>query len=125
MSDFKKRYSFRLSEEDREIYEFLETSKETNSETIRKLLKFALNQINQEKEKKRKQQEYVDLKNELKLIKEQQNEGFQEILDRLNNGIIVQNENQLDDIEDEEKAKVEKSLENSIDSMLDSFGMFD
>lgn len=117
---WKKRYSFRLTDDDKDIYDFIQSSKATESETIRKMLKFALRTINQEKAREQSQQEYKTIKRELELIREQQNKGFQEVLDRLNNGVILKDEEHSDD---NERERVAKSVENSIDSMLDSFGL--
>src|SRR5690625_5472549 len=47
-NDWKKRYSFRLTEDDKDVFDFIESSQESNSETIRKLLKFAILHINTE-----------------------------------------------------------------------------
>ena len=54
---WKKRYSFRLTDDDKDIYDFIQSSKATESETIRKMLKFALRTINQEKARQQSQQE--------------------------------------------------------------------
>lgn len=115
-----KRYTFRVTEKDEDIYNFIESSKQTSSETIRQLLKFALAQIKKEKEKQKIIQQHEQILNELKQLREQQNQGFQEIMNKLNSGLIVASH----EVENnEEKELVEKSMENSIDSMLSSFGL--
>lgn len=115
-----KRYTFRVTEKDEDIYNFIESSKQTSSETIRQLLKFALAQIKKEKEKQKISQQYEQILNELKQLREQQNQGFQEIMNKLNSGLIAASHEAENS---EEKELVEKSMENSIDSMLSSFGL--
>lgn len=53
-------------------------------------------------------------------LREQQNQGFQEIMNKLNSGLIAASHEAENS---EEKELVEKSMENSIDSMLSSFGL--
>lgn len=127
MSDITKKYSFRLTSEDQDIYEFIELYKEKNidySETIRKLLKYAIVQINKEKEREQKENQYQEIKKELSLLKKQQEIYFNKIFDKLDNSVLIQGEISNDEI-NKEKEKVEKSIENSIDFMINSFGMFD
>ena len=113
---WKKRYTFRLTEADKDVHDFIESSNETDSETIRKLLKFAIKQIEIELNQ-RKENELLmsidekidDLQKELTFIKKS-----------LNEGIEIKNNQQIDDGDvDEDK------LEKSMQSMLDAFGFSD
>lgn len=120
---WKKRYSFRLTEDDKDIYDFIERSKESNSETIRKLLKFAIAQLHIEKKKREEEKFNAAILQKIEELTRQQKQHHLEIMDKLNNGIIVNDSNSNND--DEEQEKVNKSVENSFFSMLESFGMDD
>ena len=113
---WKKRYTFRLTEADKDVHDFIESSNETDSETIRKLLKFAIKQIEIELNQ-RKENELLmsidekidDLQKEINFIKKS-----------LNEGITLKNNQQIGDSDvDEDK------LEKSMQSMLDAFGFSD
>jgi RNA polymerase-interacting CarD/CdnL/TRCF family regulator len=119
----KKRYSFRLSYNDQDIYDFIESSNINESETIRNLLRLAIQVIEKDKDKKEETKAYEKIKDELEKIKRQQDKAFQDILDKLNNGFVVKDAEHTDENDDKEnKGRASDSLENSIESLLDSFG---
>lgn len=116
-NDWKKRYSFRLTEDDKDIYDFIESSKESNSETIRKLLKFAILHINTEMKHRKENELLYEIIERLNGIESKQ----VDVYNMLKSGIFVTEETSDDDKEDE----VNDSIEKSMDSMLDVFGCGD
>lgn len=118
-----KKYSFRLTNNDKEIYQFLESSKKTNSETIRELLRFAISKLKQMEREQKRNNIYLKLQNELVQIKELQEKHHAELIEKLNKGIIVSGSEE--ESESECGNEVSESIENSIDSMLHMFGMDD
>lgn len=117
----KKRYQFRLTADDKDIFDFVSKSKGTESETIRKLLKFAVSEIEKERENRKHIDLLQNIISELHDIKIKQQDNHSKVMDRLDLGIVIENEkqDQLKNTEDE----VTRSVENSIDSMIDSFGV--
>lgn len=120
---FKKRFSFRLTDQDKDIHDFVVSSKKSESETIRELLRFALDQIEVEKKRQAKQTLHNEIMNELKDIKAYQYQKLNEIVDKLDKGTYVNGANE--ETLDQEQANVSKSVDNSIDLMLNSFGFHD
>lgn len=118
-----KKYSFRLTNNDTEVYQFLESSKKTNSETIRELLRFAISKLKQMEREQKRNNIYLELQNELVQIKELQEKHHTELIEKLNKGIIVSGSEE--ESESECGNEVSESIENSIDSMLHMFGMDD
>lgn len=115
-NDWKKRYSFRLIEGDKEVYEFIESSQESNSETIRKLLKFAILHINTEIKHRKENELLYEIIERLNGIESKQ----VDVYNMLKSGIFVTEETSDDDKEDE----VNNSIEKSINSMLGAFGLY-
>lgn len=119
-NNWKKRYTFRLTDEDKAIHDFIEKSKETNSETIRRLLKFALMQIELEKKKQVENKLFAKVLDEIQSLKEQQEKNHLDVMERINSGVEIKQDNEKKSVE---QNKVDKSIENSMNSMLESFGM--
>ncbi|MEN1969701.1 hypothetical protein WMZ97_16685 [Lentibacillus sp. N15] len=118
---WKKRYSFRLTNGDKDICDFIQSSKETESETIRRLLKFALAQMEKEKRSQQENKLIYNILSELQGIKEQQTKNHQSLVEKIDKGMVIKDKKG----EDEEQKKIDQSIENSIDSVLDMFGMTD
>lgn len=112
---WKKRYSFRLTKDDKEVYDFLESSQESNSETIRKLLKFAILHINTEIKHRKENELLYEIIERLNGIESKQ----VDVYNMLKSGISVTKETSYDAKEDE----VNDSIEKSMDSMLGAFGL--
>ena len=99
----------------------MKSSKEKNSKSIRKLLEFSLAHNNREKENC---EQYEQIKNEISALKDQQEVDFKNVLNQLKNNTLVQNSEQVNDNKVKEIEKIEQSVNNSIDSLLSSFGTF-
>src|SRR5690625_98849 len=106
--DWKKRYSFRLTEDDKDVYDFIETSKESNSETIRKLLKFAILHINTEIKHRKENELLYEIIERLDGIESKQIDVY----DMLNSDVSVTEETSDDGKEDEVSDSVEKSMDS-------------
>lgn len=117
--NWKKRYSFRLTEIDKDIYEYIQNSNESESETIRKLLQYALIQIEKEKRLEKGINERILL--ELKNLREEQHKNHQILVERIKRGTIISPTHNSEI--DVEKEKVNNVVKNSADSLLNSFGM--
>jgi len=115
-NDWEKRYSFRLTNEDEKLGKFLENVPKTKrSEVIRKLLHYALSGITQEKNDK----EQIQLLNEeIKRLSEVVLKNHNEILKKLEAGIVMKGFQ-----EDEEGKISEDAIEDSAFAMLNSFGI--
>lgn len=114
-NDWKKRYSFRLTKDDKEVYDFIESSQESNSETIRKLLKFAILYIDTEMKHRKENELLYEIIERLNGIESKQ----VDVYNMLKSGVSVTKEISDDDKEDE----VNDSIEKSMDSMLGAFGL--
>ncbi|OEC01258.1 hypothetical protein EYB33_12280 [Lysinibacillus sphaericus] len=113
-NSWEKRYTFRLTEDDDTIQTFLENvPKNKRSEVIRKMLHFAYNTMTREQ----KEQEQIDaLKAEIKLLNETVLKNHKEIMNRLENGTI------MDSLKKEYEIS-EEAIEDSAYAMLTSFGV--
>src|SRR5690625_1871360 len=114
-NDWKKRYSFRLTEDDKDIYDFIESSKESNSETIRKLLRFAILHINTEMKHRKENELLYEIMERLEGIESKQ----VDVYNMLKSGASLTEEVSGDDKKDE----MNDSIEKSMDSMLNAFGL--
>src|SRR5690625_5129625 len=107
---WKKRYTFRLTEADKDVHDFIESSNKTDSETIRKLLKFAIKQI--ETEVKQRKENNLLLGIDKKIDNLQRDLTF--IKKSLNEGITIKNNQQKDD-SDVDEDKLEKSMKSMLE----------
>jgi len=88
--NWKKRYSFRLQEEDKEIYHLLQQVPDNKrSETIRQMLRFAYRTV---LAGKKTQQDIQGLVAEIKSLKVNQDLQHQELLKKIGNGVAIKNE---------------------------------
>lgn len=116
--NWEKRYSFRLQEEDKEIYKLLQQVPDNKrSETIRQMLRFAFRTMS---EGKKTEQGIQDLLAEMKSLKENQELQYQELLVKIGNAVAIKNEevNKPDDNKMNEQA-----IDDSASAMLSSFGV--
>ncbi len=119
MSNWQKRYSFRLTEDEKEMFEFLEgVPSSRRSETIRKMLKYAYRHMNGEQEK---QKEFRNLFAEIESLKMVQKEQHEELLEKLSQGISVVDVQNV--VKEKEKDITEKAISNSANALLSSFGV--
>lgn len=63
---------------------------------------------------------FAKVLDEIHLLKEQQEKNHLDVIKRIKSGVEVKNDNETKNVE---QNKVEKSVENSMNSMLESFGM--
>lgn len=114
--NWNKRYSFRLTNGDREIYDFLEqVPNNKRSEVIRKMLKIAYRTMN---EGKNYDEKINKLYTELQIIKDLQQKNHEEMMSKLKSGISV-GENK----ERNEDEISEKTISDSANEMLSAFGI--
>ena len=116
--NWEKRYSFRLQEEDKEIYNLLQQVPDNKrSETIRQMLRFASRTM---LDGKKTQQDIQTLSAEIKSLKESQELQHQELLMKIGNAVAIKNEvvNKPDDNKMNEQA-----IDDSASAMLSSFGV--
>jgi len=116
--NWEKRYSFRLQEEDKEIYKLLQQVPDNKrSETIRQMLRFAFRTMS---EGKKTEQGIQDLLAEIKSLKENQELQHQELLVKIGNAVAIKDEevNKPDDNKMNEQA-----IDDSASAMLSSFGV--
>ncbi|MBO0588232.1 hypothetical protein [Sporosarcina sp. E16_8] len=116
--NWEKRYSFRLQEEDKEIYKLLQQVPDNKrSETIRQMLRFAFRTMS---EGKKTEQGIQDLLAEMKSLKENQELQYQELLVKIGNAVAIKNE----EVNKPEDNKMnEQAIDDSASAMLSSFGV--
>lgn len=116
--NWEKRYSFRLQEEDKEIYKLLQQVPDNKrSETIRQMLRFAFRTMS---EGKKTEQGIQDLLAEIKSLKENQELQHQELLVKIGNAVAINNE----EVNKPEDNKMnEQAIDDSASAMLSSFGV--
>lgn len=112
-----KRYTFRLTDDDIEVYHYLESSNKPTSETIRELLRFAISM-----RKIGDKDAYFELKNELIQMKEILENLQLNLINKTNTEITVSDPTNLNN---NNSVNEILSIENSIDSMFDVFGIED
>lgn len=116
--NWEKRFSFRLQEEDKKIYDLLlQVPENKRSETIRQMLRFSFRTM---LDGKKTQQDIQALLAEIKSLKEKQELQHQELLMKIGNGVAIRNEviNESDDNKMNEQA-----IDDSASAMLSSFGV--
>ena len=117
--NWEKRYSFRLKEEDEEIYNLLaQVPDNKRSETIRQMLRFAVRTIS---DGQRANQDNQRLLTEVKLLKENLEEQHRELLERIDSSLAMR-EGQISK-SDGESTITEQAIDDSASAMLSSFGV--
>lgn len=114
-----KRYTIRLSENDKDIFNYLEGSNKKNkNELIKGLLRSALEQKEVEKE---------DLiLAELKTLQKEQRQFYEKVMIKLNNDLVSKVEEKVEVSKkiEENDSEISQAIDNSIDYMLSGFGEF-
>lgn len=118
-ANWEKRYSFRLQEEDEEIYNLLARVPDNKrSETIRQMLRFAVrtlseNQISNEENRR--------LLKEVQLLREDLVKQHLELLTKIESSLSAGNVRADDTNED--STITEQAIDDSASAMLSSFGI--
>ena len=117
--NWEKRYSFRLKEEDEEIYNLLaQVPDNRRSETIRQMLRFAVRTIS---DGQRVNHDNQCLLTEVKLLKDNLEEQHRELLDRIDSSLAMR-EGQISK-SDRESTITDQAIDDSASAMLSSFGV--
>ena len=117
--NWEKRYSFRLKEEDEEIYNLLaQVPDNKRSETIRQMLRFAVRTIS---DGQRVNQDNQRLLTEVKLLKENLEEQHRELLKKIDSSLAMR-EGEVSK-QSGESTITEQAIDDSASAMLSSFGV--
>lgn len=115
--DWKRNFAFRLKEDDEIISRFICSSKKSESDTIRELLRFAINEINRVRDKRILAENFRQLESKLTELIQTQEKNHHEIMEFLKNNRIISDNEQ----NESNKDNTNSSMENSIDSVIDMF----
>jgi len=117
--NWEKRYSFRLQEEDNEIYNLLsQVPDNKRSDTIRQMLRFAYRTMSGEQKVNEGNQLLLA---EVKLLKENLEKQHQELLGRIDSSLAMR-EGEVSRT-DSESTITEQAIDDSASAMLSSFGV--
>lgn len=117
--NWEKRYSFRLQEEDNEIYNLLsQVPDNKRSDTIRQMLRFAYRTMSGEQKVNEGNQLLLA---EVKLLKENLEKQHQELLGRIDSRLAMR-EGEVSRT-DSESMITEQAIDDSASAMLSSFGV--
>ncbi|WP_252502716.1 hypothetical protein [Sporosarcina sp. Marseille-Q4943] len=118
-ANWEKRYSFRLQEEDEEIYNLLARVPDNKrSETIRQMLRFAVRTLS---ENQKSNNENRRLLKEVQLLREDLMKQHLELLTKIESSLSAGNV-QADDT-NEDSTITEQAIDDSASAMLSSFGI--
>lgn len=115
--DWKRNFAFRLKENDEIISRFICSSKKSESDTIRELLRFAINEINRVRDERILVENFRQLESKLTELIQTQEKNHHEIMEFLKNNRIISDNEQ----NESNKDNTNSSMENSIDSVIDMF----
>lgn len=115
--DWKRNFAFRLKEDDEIISRFICSSKKSESDTIRELLRFAINEINRVRDERILAENFRQLESKLTELIQTQEKNHHEIMEFLKNNRIISDNEQ----NESNKDNTNSSMENSIDSVIDMF----
>ncbi|MEK5069583.1 hypothetical protein [Sporosarcina sp. FSL K6-1508] len=116
--NWEKRFSFRLQEEDEEIYNLLaKVPDNKRSETIRQMLRFAYRTI---LDGQKTHQDNQRLMAEIKSLKDSQEVQHQELLNKIGNGVAIRVEEVKEYVDN---TITEQAIDDSASAMLSSFGV--
>ncbi len=124
-NQWKNRYTFRLTEGDEELNEFLnKVPNNKRSEVIRTLLRYAYQNLMKEQKELKQLQE---LKLEIEKLGKVIEENHQQLLKKLESGVVMKSSSS--DHENEEENKIsDDSVQDTAMSIIQTFGtnfMFD
>ncbi|MFS0689026.1 hypothetical protein AB1K89_07280 [Sporosarcina sp. 179-K 8C2 HS] len=118
-ANWEKRYSFRLQEEDEEIYNLLaRVPDKKRSETIRQMLRLAVRTISRDQ---KSNEENRRLLKEVQLLREDLAKQHLELLTKIEGGLSAGSV-QLDDT-NKDSIITERAIDDSASAMLSSFGI--
>ncbi|MCM3638275.1 hypothetical protein M3152_11110 [Sporosarcina luteola] len=118
-ANWEKRYSFRLQEEDEEIYNLLARVPDNKrSETIRQMLRFAVRTLSANQ---KSNEENRQLLKEVQLLREDLMKQHLELLTKIESSLSAGNVQAVDTNED--STITEQAIDDSASAMLSSFGI--
>lgn len=117
---WEKRYSFRLTDGDEELNEFLsKVPNNKRSEVIRTLLRYAFrNLMKEQKEQKQLQELKLQIEQLSKIIEE----NHQQVMKKLESGIVMKNTSSSDQKEKEEEKIPDNSVQDTAMAIFQTFG---
>jgi hypothetical protein len=120
-ANWEKRYSFRLQEEDEEIYNLLARVPDNKrSETIRQMLRFAVRTLSGDQ---KSNEENRRLLKEVQLLREDLVKQHFELLTKIESSLATRNVQADDTNEFEDSTITEQAIDDSASAMLSSFGI--
>ncbi|MFD1362730.1 hypothetical protein [Lentibacillus salinarum] len=122
---WKKRYAFRLQEEDKELATFLEQVPHAQtSKVIREMLRFAYRQMKQEQQE---QKQFQQLLKEIRSLRESHDSSYEAIQTQLNklNTTTSPLTEETNKQQDEEPQVADEKVKETAQAMLSSFGLQD
>jgi|SRR5699024_2593217 len=118
---WKKRYSFRLQEEDKELANFLEQVPNTQtSKVIREMLRFAYKRMKQEQAE---QKQFEKLIKEIRSLRESQEKSTEIILEHLSNLDVPASLSNSNSEEQTEEQLEDEKVKETAQAILESFGV--
>ncbi|MFD1363110.1 hypothetical protein [Lentibacillus salinarum] len=123
---WKKRYAFRLQEEDEELAIFLEqVPNAQTSKVIREMLRFAYRQMKQDQQE---QKQFQELLKEIRSLRESNDATFEAIqtqISQLSTGSPLTTENNESQEQDKDEQVPDEKVKETAQAMLSSFGLQD
>lgn len=120
--DWKRSFAFRLKDGDEMISHFITSSKKTESDTIRELLRFAINEIHRVRKERLLAENLNRLESKLVELMRIQQENHQEVMELLKN---YQMTSDIGYKEGKQEENANNSMDSSIDSVIDIFNADD
>lgn len=111
VKEWKKTFAFRLKDGDEYISEFIQSSNKSDSDTIRELLRFAINEIQKKRKERLLEERFKELEEEMRKLKELQEKHHNEIINLLKSGVIINNGDQ-DSVSNQENDSFDSSIDN-------------
>lgn len=123
MTGWKKRYGFRLTEDDAEIAEFLEqVPASKRSEVIRQMLRYAYRQMKIEQQEQKQIKKILD---EIRSLKESQERSYKALQERLNRLEGFHPAPTQDSEQGKGEQVDDEAVKETAQAMLSSFGLQD
>lgn len=126
--NWKKRYGFRLKEDDAELGKFLEQVPHAKtSEVIRQMLRFAYRKMTVEQQEKK---QFQRLQEDMEILKVEQQKQYQEVTKALvelqktiSNGVSVSIHQSQENGQEKGEQVGDEAVRQSAEALLSSFGM--
>lgn len=113
---WKRTFAFRLKDGDEMISEFIQSSNKSESDTIRELLRFAINEVKRAKTERTLDKRFKQLEETMQELIRLQEGNHKELIDLIKSGVVV-SDNEIES----EKEHQNSSIDSSIDSVLNMF----